>query len=307
MAERLFTANGTFTGLVGVPVVSVEAAGGGAGGEDPGAGTGGYGGGAGAYAIEISVDIVAGDDYDVFVGAGGAVNGNGGDSYFDLGAEVKAAGAIGRAGGLAGGSVGSTINPGSNGGLGGSGNDGGGGAGGPGGSDGSNGGVGAGGAGGVAGGIPGTIDIGGGAGGAGATDGGPAAVAGAVHSAGGGGASVNGGDAAAGARGVVRIFWTPATPAPLYVSPAGGSTAGGDSVTITGSGFTEGCTVTFDGTPATSVVVVDANTITCDTPAHAAGLVDVVVANEDAVSGTITDGFAYFSAGGSSGGYVIGG
>ncbi|HUP44532.1 MAG TPA: IPT/TIG domain-containing protein, partial [Thermoanaerobaculia bacterium] len=77
------------------------------------------------------------------------------------------------------------------------------------------------------------------------------------------------------------------------VSPDSGNTGGGASVTITGSAFQTGATVTFGGTAATSVSVVDANTITATTPAHASGAVDVVVANPDFQSGTLANGFTY--------------
>lgn len=63
------------------------------------------------------------------------------------------------------------------------------------------------------------------------------------------------------------------------VSPAGGSIVGLNSVTITGFGFdfaTGG--VTFGGTAATNVSIVNNTTITCRVPAHVAGAVDVVVA-----------------------------
>ena len=49
------------------------------------------------------------------------------------------------------------------------------------------------------------------------------------------------------------------------------------AVTITGTGFTGTTGVTFGGTPATGVTVVDDTTITATTPAHAPGAVDVVV------------------------------
>lgn len=63
------------------------------------------------------------------------------------------------------------------------------------------------------------------------------------------------------------------------VTPKGGSISGGTAVTITGFGFdfaTGG--VTFGGTAATDVVIVDNTTITAVTPAHNSGAVDVVVA-----------------------------
>lgn len=61
------------------------------------------------------------------------------------------------------------------------------------------------------------------------------------------------------------------------VSPAIGPTTGGTAVTITGANFTNGATVSFGATPATSVVFVSATEITCVTPAHAAGPVNVTV------------------------------
>jgi hypothetical protein len=62
------------------------------------------------------------------------------------------------------------------------------------------------------------------------------------------------------------------------IAPSSGSTAGGTTVTITGTGFAAGATVVFDGTHATNVTVVSATEITVTAPAHAqAGPVDVTV------------------------------
>lgn len=70
------------------------------------------------------------------------------------------------------------------------------------------------------------------------------------------------------------------------VTPAGGGTAGGTAVTIKGTNFAGTTAVSFGGTAATNVVVVDETTITCTTPAHAAGAVDVVVTDD---SGPVTE------------------
>jgi hypothetical protein len=78
------------------------------------------------------------------------------------------------------------------------------------------------------------------------------------------------------------------------VTPATGSSLGGTNVTIAGTGFSAGATVTFGGSAATSVVVVNATQITARTPAHAAGAVNVVVTNTNATTGTLTNGFTYF-------------
>ena len=61
------------------------------------------------------------------------------------------------------------------------------------------------------------------------------------------------------------------------VSPASGSTAGGTSITITGTGFAAGATVTVGGAACTNVNVVSATSITCTTPAGSAGTASVVV------------------------------
>jgi hypothetical protein len=85
------------------------------------------------------------------------------------------------------------------------------------------------------------------------------------------------------------------TPAPTVTSilPNSGTAAGGTAVTITGTGFLTGATVSVGGTPATAVTVVNSTTITATTPAHAAGAANVIVANSDMQSGTLTQGFTY--------------
>ena len=72
-----------------------------------------------------------------------------------------------------------------------------------------------------------------------------------------------------------------------------GPAAGGTSVTITGTGFLAGATVSLGGTAATNVNVVSSTSITATTPAHAAGAVSVVVTNTDAQSGSLTNGYTY--------------
>ena len=89
------------------------------------------------------------------------------------------------------------------------------------------------------------------------------------------------------------VFTYYAPPTVSSIAPASGPIDGVTPVTITGTAFRSGATVKFGGTSATSVVVVSATQITCNTPAHAAGQVDVVVTNTDGQLGTLPNGFSY--------------
>jgi hypothetical protein len=89
------------------------------------------------------------------------------------------------------------------------------------------------------------------------------------------------------------------TPAPSVaitsVSPNSGTADGGTSVTISGTGFQSGATVSIGGTNAT----VSSNTstaLTVSTPAHAAGTVDVVVTNPDGTGATASAAYSYVAA-----------
>lgn len=77
------------------------------------------------------------------------------------------------------------------------------------------------------------------------------------------------------------------------LTPSIGSTFGGDAVTLAGVGFLAGSTVAFDGVPATDVVVVSPASITCKTPAHAAGLVDVVVTLPNNTPARLNNAFTF--------------
>ncbi|MBL9184803.1 MAG: choice-of-anchor D domain-containing protein, partial [Verrucomicrobiaceae bacterium] len=68
-----------------------------------------------------------------------------------------------------------------------------------------------------------------------------------------------------------------AAPTVTSITPSTGSTAGGTSVTITGTDFTGATGVTIGGAAATSVVVSNDTTITCTTPAGSAGTASVLV------------------------------
>lgn len=82
-------------------------------------------------------------------------------------------------------------------------------------------------------------------------------------------------------------------PLPAAVSPSVGATSGGTEVTITGTNFSDGDTVTIGGVACTPVVVSSDTSLTCTTGAHASGLVDVVVTGPDERSGTLAEGYYY--------------
>jgi IPT/TIG domain len=78
-----------------------------------------------------------------------------------------------------------------------------------------------------------------------------------------------------------------APPAITSVSPNSGPAAGGNSVTINGSGFTGATQVVFGAVPATSVVVVSSSKITAVAPAQAAGLHNTFVTTPVGTSATV--------------------
>jgi len=71
-----------------------------------------------------------------------------------------------------------------------------------------------------------------------------------------------------------------------------GTTAGGTVLTITGTNFTSSTGVTFGGVAGTSFSVNSATQISITTPAHAAGVVDLVVLNPSG-NATSTGAFTY--------------
>ena len=84
---------------------------------------------------------------------------------------------------------------------------------------------------------------------------------------------------------LVTFTYVPA-PTVTGVSPSSGPTAGGTTVTITGTNFTGATAVAFGGTPAGSYTVDSATQITATTAAHAAGAAQITVTT---VGGTSSD------------------
>jgi hypothetical protein len=74
---------------------------------------------------------------------------------------------------------------------------------------------------------------------------------------------------------------------------ATGPTVGGTAVTIAGTGFQQGATITFGRTPATSVVVRSETILTAVTPPGVAGPADVQLINPDGQTALLAGGWQY--------------
>ncbi|MEO8054659.1 MAG: M12 family metallo-peptidase [Acidobacteriota bacterium] len=88
-------------------------------------------------------------------------------------------------------------------------------------------------------------------------------------------------------------FGTVAGPIVTDVAPNAGPAAGGTAVTISGTGFVSGATVTIGGVAATGVAFVNATTINATTAAHADGVVEVTVRNPSNQGYTATSLYTY--------------
>lgn len=91
----------------------------------------------------------------------------------------------------------------------------------------------------------------------------------------------------------VTTLITAPPPTLASVAPPSGLASGGAAVTLTGSGFLPGAIVKFDGIAGSNVVVAGSSTITCATPPHAAGLVDVTVHNPDGNVATLQAAYTF--------------
>lgn len=79
------------------------------------------------------------------------------------------------------------------------------------------------------------------------------------------------------------------------VSPISGPANGGTTITISGSNFQSGASVTLGGLAASSVTVSNSTTIQAATPTHSSGPVTVVVTNPNGHSATLPSGFTFHS------------
>lgn len=92
-------------------------------------------------------------------------------------------------------------------------------------------------------------------------------------------------------------FMLPGAPTVTSILPRSGTTAGGDTVTISGSSLGGASVVQFGATTAASYVVNSTSLITAVTPAHTAGVVDVTVTTPSGTSATSgADQFSFEAA-----------
>ncbi|MEI6296858.1 MAG: IPT/TIG domain-containing protein, partial [bacterium] len=82
-----------------------------------------------------------------------------------------------------------------------------------------------------------------------------------------------------------KVTYNPA-PTITSVIPYYILSSGGNSVTVTGTGFLSSPTVKFDYTAGTGVLVPNSTTISVNSPVHALGIADVVVINADGQAAT---------------------
>ena len=80
------------------------------------------------------------------------------------------------------------------------------------------------------------------------------------------------------------------------VNPVSGSSEGGESVTLDGTNFANGATVTVGGVRAGFVSVVSSSTIVAWTGAHLPGTADVVVINPDGQTTILRDAYTYVAS-----------
>lgn len=96
----------------------------------------------------------------------------------------------------------------------------------------------------------------------------------------------------------------PALDAVTPITPATGATAGGDSVTITGTNFTDPTSVYFGSSAGTGISYDSSTQLSGTTPAHASGAVDLIVIDSNGQWDMATDAFTY--TGGSGGCGTVG-
>jgi hypothetical protein len=79
------------------------------------------------------------------------------------------------------------------------------------------------------------------------------------------------------------------------VSPDAGPTAGGQTVTLSGSGFQLGVQIYIDGAKCTDVNLTSGASLTCKTPAGATGPANIAISNPDGGNALANDAYTYLA------------
>jgi hypothetical protein len=94
--------------------------------------------------------------------------------------------------------------------------------------------------------------------------------------------------------GSITITAVPVAPPTVTgIAPTTGPAAGGNSITITGTGFAAGATATIGGTVCANPIVTGTTSITCISPAGNPGAANVTVTNPDAQSSVLANAYTY--------------
>lgn len=96
-------------------------------------------------------------------------------------------------------------------------------------------------------------------------------------------------------NGVVTVSAAPAAPVLTGVSPGSGDTAGGLSVTLTGTNFVADCVASFGGANSPLTTFSSSTTLQTITPAHAPGIVNVQISCSSGTS-VLPAAFTYLLA-----------
>ena len=91
---------------------------------------------------------------------------------------------------------------------------------------------------------------------------------------------------------VMSSFIDPA-PTVSSVSPSTSPTSGGGSITVTGTGFIAGASLSIGGASCTSPAVVSGTTLTCVVPPGTAGPQTVILTNPDSQTASLPNGLEY--------------
>ncbi|KPA16105.1 secreted protein containing Cell surface receptor IPT/TIG domain protein, partial [Candidatus Magnetomorum sp. HK-1] len=93
----------------------------------------------------------------------------------------------------------------------------------------------------------------------------------------------------------IGVTYTPPEMTIIDFSPKSSDISGGGTLSITGTNFKEGITVTFGDTNSGQVSVINSSFLACTVPAHGYGIVPLIAVNPDGKAFTVTDAFEFIA------------